>query len=414
MLAKYPFILVDVTNQQQLIGSGVEGDTITSRSVTDRLRLTQFLNILLENEQYVGQIVCDVVFKQKSSADEGLLTVINSLNAVDKLLIAGTNSLPNYSISIDSMFNTEQLPVYSVDVVNYDGMYFSQSLVDGSGQACLPYELYLRMKNRQIAKINNGLGMQFVWEQERDSDASKVKYIGTSFIPHLSLSDEDIIAQPFIEGQTWLEQAFEFLFPTESGSIFTVSEMNIFNLADILHPEGIAMFEDELYKYSEIKPIILIGTFGDRQLDVHQTAFGRLHGSVILINIFYNLLAGHHIISADYVIYLFLSFTIIIALLFFLKIGPTEDNKLYRTMKARAKSKDEDIPMYTSSRIMKIVGLIQKYLYKVFVEHLHYWLLLLVVVGAIHFFGHLINIAVIIIFLTACSSSLILLKNLMK
>lgn len=411
-LAQHPFILIDVANQQQLIGSGLEGDSITTRSVTDRIRLAQCLEWLFRQRQDVGQIVCDVLFQQKSAADGRLRAVLDSLTAANKLLIASSDALPDYPLSIDSLFDESNLPLYSVDILHYDGMYFSHQLLDQDNRPGLAYELYLRLHRRQAGSSHAGLGIQFAREAALDSPENQSSIVQTTFIPQLTLTEEIITGQAYTDGQTWLEQGFEVLFPSQQVSGMNMITLRTISLADVVQPEGQTELREMLTASRDLKPIVLLASFTDPQRDVHQTSFGRMHGGLILMNVYYNLLAGYHRISWGYVGYLFFSFTLIIALLFIHKLGPTKDgwvNKLPGRLRMdRRRTANQVLPRWTWARN------IITFLKQVFIDELHYWLMLVVIIGAARWFGHLINGAVVIVFLTACSGCLTFLKILTK
>ena len=95
---------------------------------------------------------------------------------------------------------------------------------------------------------------------------------------------------------------------------------------------------------------------GDFNLDKHETIFGETPGTLILLNVFLNLMDGHHIIRFWWIIFLLLSFT------FFSRLMLFPDNKAYEN-----KHINYIQPLIKSATFLALVSIIS---YLVFNQHI--------------------------------------------
>lgn len=405
IFAENPFILIDVSTQQQLLGSGIEGDSITRRAAVDRKRLGEFLNWLAGRKDAFGQVICDVIFQQKSSADSFLLNAVNEFRNTQKLLIAGTSLYPDYSISKDSVFDTEKFESYPVDITKYNDTYFSQKLYytekeyqspTGLQKEFLVYKLYLLRKNYRTSEPLSGAGMQLIKESSISEFNRHSHWATNWFIPKLSLTEEDISGSAYRENQTFFDQLFSLLFSPISESRFKSINFVISPLAEVISDDGKARLEERFSNYKGVNPIILIASFSDPQNDVHLTAAGKMHGGLIFMNIFYNLLAERHIISIGYCVYLLLFYCAIFTVMIELQAGFHRQSKLYY--------KQQQLRSFIDSRKLgdrsdRMLSLLLDWFDKLVLKQLHYWMLIGMVIGADRLFEHSINIAFPLLFL---------------
>lgn len=162
------------------------------------------------------------------------------------------------------------------------------------------------------------------------------------------------------------------LFGTGDADDEFVGEISQLELGDVVHTDG----KNNLYrilnqrKKEGRKNYIIIGDISGKG-DVHDTFFGKLHGPAILLNIAYDILEGEPKLDLWFLCYLWFTFSVIIYLLI---------------SSAIRENKSEALP--------KKRGLISSLVPAfriVFIEELHYWLLICFVLTTALCFDKLLN-----------------------
>ncbi|MVM31118.1 CHASE2 domain-containing protein [Spirosoma sp. HMF4905] len=388
-------LLVDVSHDLALIpDSSLNASWRSNQLITDRQKLAQFLKSLT-NEQdssryFVDMVVCDLTFGSLSpnkAQDEALQAAFDSLNAQHHLLIAKSDLTESKSVHDNSAVNTEVLDGGSVDITKYyDGTFFTYDFFDSTERhlASLPTVLYNRL---MAAPSKPGC--------PPSSSAQAKGFIKSDlFVPEFWIDNEDVSRETESESESahpWLPPLFNWGEAESDTSLENATGRllpNLFRLGEVTDPDttefgGRTAFLEQLRdNYNHCKrSIVFIGLFEDSDRDMHHTLVGQMHGSILLINMFMNLLAGSHLIGFGYLLYLMAGFWGVGYLLM------QEPHHL----KKKAPSKK-------SGSWIKLTNWLREKGYTFaqrLINNQAYILAFLVLLGAIAFFNHLINLVVI-------------------
>ncbi|GAB4034609.1 hypothetical protein [Spirosoma gilvum] len=395
LLGENRLLLVDVSHDLALVpDSSLNASWRTNQLITDRQKLTQFLTSLNQDSarQFVSMVVCDLTFGDFSTEptqDKALQSALNTLNAEGKLLIAKSELAGNRSVKGALSINTDAMAGGSVDITKYyEGKFFHYKLYEEKPDSLpsLAYVLYDSLQKRPpvahstcpptLRKRPSGL------------------WTSASFVPDFWIDNEDVSRET--EGELekshswWLRLARLFAHAPEEGLQEASGRLrdNFFYLGQVTDTDtsefgGRTAFREQLRdNYNHCKQnIVFIGLFEDPERDMHQTLVGSMHGSVLLLNMFMNLLAGSHLIGFGYLLYLLIGFWGVGYLLVH------EPHLL-----------EEHIPSERPGRWVVIWDSIREMGYRLrayVVEKRAYLFAFLVLLGAIAFFNHLINLIII-------------------
>lgn len=240
-----------------------EGFPVGNQPITDRRKLALFFERLNKRPESYKYIVCDIFFKDSSQYD---------------------------SLFISKVTNTKKI------IIPYH--------FNDSGKADLPF-----------LNINKGL-----------ADYRSIQYV---FMKYALTSDDTIKSLPLkmyedITGKKFTKKGvLSYVDGRPSFNTIVIdfklryyeltdrnSEImyNIVNLGDILR------MSDSIFYKAVNNKIILIGDFYER--DIHQTLFGKMSGTLILLNVYFTLMNGENLISLGLFLLLFIGFFLISTELF--------------------------------------------------------------------------------------------------
>ena len=214
-------------------------------------------------------------------------------------------------------------------------------------------------------------------------------YLNT-FIPELPFSDEERLLgnAPNQPSKTWFRMIMDDMLGnrpllSRQRAEMTADGNGPLNLGYLLTESGQTDLAARLEQKSGPYRIVFIGSFQDPENDVHNTVFGAMHGSVILLNIFYELQQGHHHVSLLYLVMLLAGFWYITRVL----------------VRRAVRVQPEPEPTASGNWLGRVFDFL-RFLYRfVFEEERHVWLLLILVILADLIFGHIINIMGLAIYL---------------
>ena len=236
-------------------------DGLGNEVITDREKLTSFLQILKRHQQDVKFTMCDVLLKGRSDKDSLLQETVKG---IDRIVFPTqlTDSGKTETLSIE-------VPAAIADYKMIIGGFLKFKLFQNNQVPTLPVYLYEKISKHKIDSKygwyfdNNRLMMNSIII---DYQIRTHELIDEGEYPMISLSEllilpEEVIVNEFLKGR-----------------------------------------------------MILMGDFN---LDIHETIFGETPGTLILLNVFLNLMDGNHIIHGWWIIFLLLSFTFFSRLMLF-------------------------------------------------------------------------------------------------
>ena len=386
-------LLVDASHDLELIPDpSLNATWRANQLITDRLKLTHFLKSLAQDSarMFVDMVVCDLTFTESASTvqDSALQAALNALNAQKHLLIARSEQTEHESMGDYLAIDTHKLAGGSVDITKYyDGTFFTYNLFDqmADSMPSLPYVLYDSLKSdkecstKSITKPN-GINLG----------------ISSTFVPDFWIDNEDVSREAEMAPESspsWWQRLVnpgdarpDTLLQEASGRL----RDNLFYLGQVTDRSkfnGQNAFLDQLHdNYQHCKRnIVFIGIFEDPERDMHETLVGPMHGSILLLNMFMNLLAGSHLIGIGYVIYLMAGFW---------GVGYLLIQEHYSIPKHDASNNQGKWAEFTNWFWEMIDTFMQK-----IVNNRAELLAFLILLGAISFFNHLINLVIIGVYL---------------
>lgn len=398
------FILIDTSSSLELINKTDDSD---GEPATNRNKLTQLFDMLCENLDNVSVIVCDIKLQDEILKNHKLLNSVQNISSDDNKIILITNEKNDKSAAINSLR-------ILTGWVNYDLAegYIFHTPLKNNGELTLPYLLYSRVKG--VRYQDSPFTSYVAYEIKGDNSFD---IIFPSFVPEMYFFDEDLFSKTSAleknsQKHNWLTRILG-IEPINSDSL-SVNKNYVFNLNNLLNNQD--FFNDLIAAHK--KPIIFIGGFKQQEIDIHSTAFGQMHGSLILINIYNALLNGQHKISKLYILFLLLSFFFLSRLALNKPLKSYQDSLLPLNapqLKDRSNTYLSKYSVYKSWKAFKkyirkkvksnkLVALIQgnsflMYMYMIFesiMEFLFdnkiYLTLLIIVLLSDIFFNHVLNI----------------------
>ncbi len=252
------FLFVNVSWEKQLIDRlDNDGFPVGNQAITNRKSLTKFFNKVNRKPDNHKYLICDISFVDPSENDKDLQTEFDKLH--------------NYTVSYHKDENGEpQNPIFNVSKSISDYTTFNVDkfikfkLVQDDSLITTPVKIYQDIYNQ---KINPGIFYKL------DN-----KYILNSFIVDFRIWSYDL----------------------SENSSYKYDYMNI----------GDFQFLPDSAFQKLLKDRILV--IGDFELnDIHETVYGNMSGPLILLNTFLALEKGQNRLSIFYLIFIFVSFTLI-------------------------------------------------------------------------------------------------------
>jgi len=257
-VSKDKYLFIDLSHEKATIPSD---DGTGNIAITDRKKLSDFFNIIKKNPSKVKFIFCDVLLKGQSDEDNALQ---QSIDGLDNLLFA--TQVNQKGIVEQSAFRLKQgLTDYQAS----DGDFIKFNLFQDKATRTLPIGMYSQLNDHQFDSYGP---LHF------DNGKLSLNYM---------IVDYKIL--------------FRQLFQTNG--------YHVSRLSDLL----VVPADELVEKYLKGRIIIM----GDFENDIHDTPFGPMPGSLIMLNTYLSLLDGKHLVSTIWIIYLLFAYTLLSKIILF-------------------------------------------------------------------------------------------------
>jgi len=248
-----------------------------SSAVADRAMLNEVFRFLNAHQQDFDIVACDLLFAQKDSLNDAhLCSIFHQLGLNDKLVLAYNSPLiaanKNFYDRLDASMLAE------VGKAGNGPVYFSSDLISQEGRTSFAYNIYLKLHKENQPEsgfiINEKKGIAF-----------------NNYIPEFQVTSEKAIWPiAFTSGENMATSG-------EGHDLQLQKNDHLYDLGNLtLWEEQLSLLQ-ALKKVKGKPKVIFIGSFSDPQIDVHQTAYGSLHGLAIMVNELVFLMKGHHLFS---------------------------------------------------------------------------------------------------------------------
>lgn len=299
------FLLINTSTSYISVkdSSFVMGDEVNHISVNQK-KLRDALTYLI-SEPRIDLVVCDIVFNSLNSLDTALNRLLKKLADQDRLILPYDND----AVKPDNIIYFG-LPgtVYGIASQNaQEEEAGSTMLADKKIGISLPYLMYLKIKKIKRVKYTAAN----LWFHE---DGNPDHRVFPGYIPNQSFQDEDHF---FSDRRRKKDENLASV-----SSIDTLEELSLpifYNLPQLSTASGQKQIDFLLRaKNGRLPTIAFIGSFtGNR--DIHQTPYGSLRGTTILINDFYQIMQGKYKLSkmqlAAYIVTLLIGFCLILRII---------------------------------------------------------------------------------------------------
>lgn len=271
------FVLVDNSNDK-IIAPDPDADPETKRGIviTDRNKINLLMKLAADSTELIDLMVCDITFNTVTSDDSLLRENMSKVITTNRLLLADDlGNKENTLLRFDPS-------VYGVVRENVEDQTFTVHTIIQNGHLSLPFKLYnmIHQGGKQSTFLNN------LFVSSKNSNGEKQLFYNR-FIPSFRMTDESLFKNN------------SPIFTATSDDTLTTSSYHYAKLGDVTTKFGMNDFIDNLTarKQAGLKNIIFIGSFETENEDIHNTAYGRLHGATILLNVVYALHVGQHQVS---------------------------------------------------------------------------------------------------------------------
>lgn len=308
---KEDFLLIDISNDQQLncdpgridsVGMIVDNDStaIPCKASPDLIKTAELLSWLSEdsNRSKYGYVFCDLIFEELPDNEETkpLLSSLNNLQFTrngerSKLIMA------NYYDPVSHQYFKSEVSGY----FKYDNKSVANSLL--SNEVFSHYRLSykrasvltspLKMMER-FNKVEILPGILGTYRNQSILEESYWAY--NEFIPEMLIGNADID---------------KLITPGNFSNLNTAPNSTI-NKMDIWQALATSEGHKNFYLEQALKSRkknIIIGSFNHRHTDMHKTIYGDMDGAIILLNIYYNLLNKENKVDVFHLIFLFIGFS---------------------------------------------------------------------------------------------------------
>jgi hypothetical protein len=248
-------------------------DGMGNEVITDRAQLARFFSILKRNRQPTRFVLCDVFLKGRSEYDSLLEASLSGLeNVVFPIHRAEDGSMETLDLKV---------PHAIADYRMASGGFVKFRLVQSDTLKTAPVYMFERLGGHNI-QSNNGI--------YRDNG---------------KVSLNSVIIDYQIRGHELFEQG----------------EYPVVNLSELL------MLPEEVVVQDFLKNRVIL--MGDFNADVHETVFGSMPGTLILLNVYLTLKDGHHLITWYWLLFIIAGYAFFTRLMLF----PEDDNARIRNIK---------------------------------------------------------------------------------
>lgn len=364
------FVFIDNAYSSQLIAADKGFSARSVETITNRGYLSTLVEALNQNPECFDLLICDMYFDRPTQDDARLIAAFKQTALKKKLLLSYNFLRPNHK-----GFGILGKDSYGNIVEEADGNLYSIYHPYHNGYQSLPYQIYLHYKN--IDSL--GYFPNLMLFRETDYKGKSTWGIN-AYLPFFEIHSEAVL----------YPEAFN-----DQGDYLS-NQKNYYNLSDVSQKEDISYFLKDLKqrKHEGKHNIIFAGSLSSDQ-DVHQTLYGDMHGTSIILNLFLSHVNGQHLVNAGSVLFLFISLFIIFALLFCkaLDLNPLSNHRVKKT----GKQKENKLPAIFSA--LKAGFLILVW------EEMQVWLLIGLVIGYYQIFSKIINIMAVLVIITLLCKS---------
>ncbi|MBX2977617.1 MAG: hypothetical protein KF721_15935 [Ignavibacteriaceae bacterium] len=188
----------------------------------------------------------------------------------------------------------------------------------------------------------------------------------------------------------------EITLESDSSSFFDIRYNTLGNAVSDIGSEDLK-FQLENRKIQGKKNYIFIGAFNSGE-DRHDTYYGKLSGPIILINLSYAIIEGQYRFNLLYILFLTISLSYILVILIKLSLGIPLLYPFKEQIEKKLKKEKIAVSKKTATRSVLLA--FNDVMKLVFLDELHFWLVVLLVVMTAVIFDKLINgFGLIIVFL---------------
>jgi hypothetical protein len=254
------YLFVDLSAEKALIPLD---DSSGNEVITDRARLTKFFQIVKQHQKEIRFTLCDVFLEGHSPADTALLKAVSGIQ----------------NIVFPTHFNQEGhiepiiMPVpHALADYDSDSEFFKFKLFQSDTLPTIPVYMYERLSGRKL--IDNSL-----WPTDNG---------------HLMLNSVIID------------------YPLRAYEVFDEHKYTVVKLNDLFSLPADVMVNNFL------KNRIVV--MGDFKGDIHESIYGPVPGSLVLLDIYLTLTKGHHLVSPWWLISLLVAFTFLSHFMFFTQV----------------------------------------------------------------------------------------------
>lgn len=268
---KKDYLFVNLAYEKALIPleSGLGNEVIT-----DRGKLASFFDILKRNQEQVKFTVCDV-FLQGTSENDSLLE--GSVKGIKNIVFPTHYSDDN---TVEALDVNVPHGIADYRITGEGEGFIKFKLFQNDSLSTIPVYMFEKITGRKITGSNG-----IFWEKSRP-----------------------VLNSVVIDYQL------------RSHELFEQSEYPVVNLSELLVlPENVIV--NEFLK----DRIVLMGDFNN---DVHETIFGPMPGTLILLNVYLTLKGNHHLLSLSWIIFIIAGYMIFSRLMLF----PENDTEKIRNI----------------------------------------------------------------------------------
>jgi hypothetical protein len=260
---KEDYLFIDLSYEKALIPTE---DGLGTEVITDRSKLAQFFGVLKRNQKEVEFTVCDVFLQGQSEHDSLLQENITGIKNI---------VFPNHHAEDGKLEHLDlEVPQAIADYQTASGGFLKFRLFQDKELSTIPVYLYEYTTGRKM-------------------------------------DDKGIV---FREGNKPSLNSVIIDYQIRSHELFEQGEYPVVNLSELL------LLPEEVIVNEFLKNRIIL--MGDFKNDVHETVFGSMPGTLILLNAYLTLLNGYHLINWGWLFFILGGYTIFSRLMLF----PEDDN----------------------------------------------------------------------------------------
>lgn len=339
-------------------------DTSSSISITDRHELAVLLNNLAQADSLVDLIICDIYFDLQSPKDSLLNQALKKSEIASRILLSHNYLQPN-----TPLFSSLPDSVFGNIVENGENNFFSKYSLFYKHTPSLPVLIAERITgNKYKAFANNILISQ-------KDFSGRTRYGVNHFLPKFNLTEKQTLNDKYLMSDE-----------------YELSESRYLTLGDAISENGSIdlLLQLKQRKENGKKNYLFIGAFNSKE-DHHDTFFGKLSGPVILLNLTYALVQKQHLLSIFYIFYLWFSLSYIIVVLIKISLRISFNypfKKQIEQLFRRPEQKNDEYPKTIKARFIKSIYAVFNLF---FLDELHFWLVILLVITTALLLGKLVN-----------------------